>query len=535
MLKTIFDTTKSLVFLPLILLLCYCDKKSPLPDRQGELISGKQPVATRPIGLPNSETTHNTKLEKIQLDILNFGKNENLTDKEYALYKASLGELAAKYPREACEILASGLAPQSYQVKIAMFSIMMENFDSSVIIPLFEDLVKGRGTNSQGSETSEALSMALGKASDNLKFASVIKLLFEGNGAETHISYYFTEAGKINGSDLASNLDSFDLSGRQKDAAVLAIAFSISGDKPDDAARLLDTLDAGFAGSAYGRILGQLLEKDPERAQRMFLDLDDTKLQGALRYPDLMRALSKSENIGLLENALQRYSLTKANSATFGTLIKNMLTLDRSQAISVLDQLPDSSLRSEMIQDIWKDTNVNSLNDALDAISTLPENSKADSARGLAMRLALLDQDTAIKFIEQSPVSMQSRLVADVIDEAVAASPVNAVSIFDREMASGRLKPEEGSAVATHISFAYANHNVLQAKSWAEKLPSNYQPGAFRGLMESWGRSDPAGASKWLATVPAGPSRDAGARALVNEIESTDTQMAAKWKQTYER
>jgi hypothetical protein len=150
------------------------------------------------------------------------------------------------------------------------------------------------------------------------------------------------------------------------------------------------------------------------------------------------------------------------------------------------------------------------------------------------MRLAESNRDAAFQLIDQSPQSIQSRLVADIIHAAVGSSPAEAALLLDQETASGRLNAEDASNVANQISLSYANHDVSEAKAWAENLPQKFQPGAFKGLMESWGRSDPAGASQWLATIPAGPSRNAGARALVKEIESTDAQMAAKWKQTFE-
>jgi hypothetical protein len=485
--------------------------------------------------LSSDTASSEDRLRELKSAIHGFTAETNLAARDYERYNGRLLELAERFPDEACRLLASGSIERAYKSKVSMFSAMLANPDKMKTIPLLEELEKARNTNPDGRETAAALSEALGKVRNDPAFAGVIKSLFVGEDAGTNISYYFKEAGKLRGVGLADNLSALGLSGRDQDAAVFAIALSVAGQDQHAALDLLDRLDAGFAGSAYGEIMLQLLDRDPASAKQMLLDLDDVKLRGAIKHPYLLQALVKSENIGLLENVLQRFVITKDSASTFETLINGMAALDRPQAARILDQLPESSSRSALIQDLWRGTNVTTLEEAVSAMSNLPEASTVDGTRGILKSLAASDQEAAFQLIGKSPRSMQSRLVADVIDQSVASSPANAASVFNKEIKSGRLEPSDASEVAWRISFASANHNIEQARKWTRNLPSAYQPGAYKGLMESWGKSDPVGASEWLATIPAGPGRDAGARALVSEIESTDAQMAAKWKETYER
>jgi hypothetical protein len=484
---------------------------------------------------PDQEAASAARLVRLKQAIHSFTEESNLAARDYDQYNKWLIELAEKFPAEACQLLASGTIDQAYGSKVSMFSAMLANPDQLKTIPHLEELAKTRNANPDGRETATAMSEALGKISSDPAYLGVIKSLFAGEDGGSNISYFFKEAGKLRGAELADHLDEFGLSGRDKDGAIMSIALSIAPQDQNAALGLLERLDAGFAGTAYGEIMLQMLDKDPALGKEMFLGLDDVKLQKAIRHPYLLQALTKSENVDLLQNALQRFVLTKESSSTFETLVRGMSALDKSEAVRILDQLPESSTRSGLIQDLWKRANLKSLDEAAQAISGLPKDSILDGTRGVVMSLASSNQDAALELIARTQPQFQSRLIADVIDQSVSASPSNAASTFMQETKSGRLNPKDALPLANRISLATANHNVRQAITWAENLPSDYQPGAYKGLMESWGKSDPVGASKWLAGVAEGPSRDAGARALVREIESTDSAMAAKWKATFEK
>ncbi|RYD86656.1 MAG: hypothetical protein EOP50_22075 [Sphingobacteriales bacterium] len=54
----------------------------------------------------------------------------------------------------------------------------------------------------------------------------------------------------------------------------------------------------------------------------------------------------------------------------------------------------------------------------------------------------------------------------------------------------------------------------------------------MRGLMNPWMKSDPVAASQWLATLPAGPVRDEGAKVVIEQVNDTDPEMAEQWRKS---
>jgi hypothetical protein len=467
---------------------------------------------------------------QVRLSELNGKEQWDPTD--YDLFYSLLTEISANDPEQACKIISLGLGRPVFDVKVAMFSKMLETFGPERLSPLLEELANSTSKNSEGAQSSEAMVMALAKVKEISQYSGVLNILFRGDHAETFISYYFNEATATQGIKLRDLVGNFNLEGRKKDQAILSIAFSTASSDPEAALSLLDGINADFSGSAYGRLISQWMEKDPVRAKEVFMTFDAPKLQSALRDPDLLDLISQNQNLSILEHVIQKLPLTKTNSAMFEQLVNGLSSIDKTKAIDVLDDLPTSPVRSQLIQKMWQNTSVESLSEANSIVAGLPASSQIDASLGMVNQLARTNQELALQFINGSDVINQSKLIAKLTSVIVLSSPTNAAALFSKEVSNGRLTPADGAQVAGNISLSYANHDLNGAKLWATSLPAAAQPGAFRGLMKSWSRSDPVEASKWLASIPPGSSRDAGARALIDEIQSTDPQTASLWRKT---
>lgn len=328
----------------IVLLVVSCEKNpstSSAPNErrgdQTDRIVGKDSIKTgagssTSDDLSSDAASSEDRLRELKSALHGFTSETNLAKRDYERYNGWLIELAEKYPDEACRFLASGAVQEAYKSKVSMFSAILSNPDKTSTIPILEKIAMSRKTK-DGRETATALSEALGKTGNNdPTYAGILKILFNGEDAGTNISWYFKEAGKLQGVGLADNLSVLGLSGRDQDAAVFAIALSVAGQDQHAALDLLDRLDAGFAGSVYGEIMLRLLDKDPASAKQLLLDLADVKLQAAVKHPYLLQALVKPENVDLLRNVLQRFVITKDNASTFETLVGGMAALDRSEA-----------------------------------------------------------------------------------------------------------------------------------------------------------------------------------------------------------
>lgn len=467
---------------------------------------------------------------------------QHWNDETYQKFEIHLLELARLDPQAACHLLSRGInGDRTIGIdKVRAFSAMMQHHDPAVLIPLFQALVQSAATNPEGKSTAQSLLTAIATEPDHTTYSSILRILFEGNQAGLYVAGFFNEAAKHTGSALIDQLDHYPLPHAWKEEARLAVAYSISGSEPDTSLKLLDSMQGEFMGSAYGRVLIQMLEKDPTRTLEILSTFDASKTKSALRDPDFLTALAQPANRHLMNAALERLPFTQSNAPLFHDLAQSLFTADLPAAITMLDELPESPLRSQLIQDMWKNAPIHTTDQALQMAALLPDSSKEQAASGIAIQLATHDQSAALDFIAQNPPAQQSRLTADVVAEVFqqslsTQSQAQAREIYLNEIRTGRIKPEDAGKLASQITFATTNFDLAAGIDWVKQQPPAYLPGAVQGLIKSWSTSDPVAASRWLSDLPPGPAREAGARALVREIQSTDPQTAAMWKKTYQK
>lgn len=494
----------------------------PLPGR-----SAAAPATEKPAVAERGALTTAQILERLEI----FKKKSKWEDGDYEGFGALLVALAAQDPEKACELLAAGIGYEVHDWKTEMFAVMMKNFDAARMTPLLEQLAKGMERNREGYETCQAMAEALAGLGGATTYDPVLAILFASGKGEALISNFFNESAQHDGMKALEAIGRFGLTERRKEEALLAVAFVTASVDPEASLRMLQAMDPGFPGSAYGRLMSQWLMKDPKRAAEVFAGLDARQLQGAFRDPELMAQLALPGNRQLLEMSISNLPPNAANAEAFQKLAGALFTQDRMQAMVLLDELPEGPLRSDLIRDLWAKAALDGA-EAAGVIAGLPEGARLDASRGVVERLSAQDVEGAARFIYGSPVEMQSPLLAQMIGRVTQQSPTDAAALFSEQLRSGRLKEAEGSAVVSNLSLSYGNYSLSEAQGWISKLPSGVQPEAFAGLMMGWSTSDPVAASEWLSHVPAGANRDAAARVLANELRASDPKRAEEWLRT---
>jgi len=66
--------------------------------------------------------------------------------------------------------------------------------------------------------------------------------------------------------------------------------------------------------------------------------------------------------------------------------------------------------------------------------------------------------------------------------------------------------------------------------NWSARQTGALGEAAVAGVVTGLTKSDVPGAANWLNELPAGPSRNAGIKVLVEEIAETDPVAAIEWK-----
>ena len=367
---------------------------APVPPQKSAepVIERKRPVPQNPV----------RGTETILADIANLKLKTRWTDADYGVLKELLLELASQDPEAACSMLSKGLGYQVYEHKVGMFSIMIENFDADRLGPMFDQMAKSLGSNPEGYQTATALAVAFAKLSNTAGYDGVMKTLFSGEQAESLISTYFNEATLANGVASLEAIEKFGLADRQKSEASLAVAFALSTKDPETSFNMLEGLDPNFVGSAYGRLISQWLLTDRKRAESVFQTFDAAKLQSVLRDPDMLGLMNEPKNRKLLEGAIQKLPLNNANQDIFRVFAGDLFKADREYAVEILNDLPESAMRSDLIKELWSKSEISGFDEARALISKLPAESRLDASRGILEMLGKTNTAEATKFIYNS-------------------------------------------------------------------------------------------------------------------------------------
>jgi hypothetical protein len=100
-------------------------------------------------------------------------------------------------------------------------------------------------------------------------------------------------------------------------------------------------------------------------------------------------------------------------------------------------------------------------------------------------------------------------------------------------IASANLTPAELQGIAEDLSHSVKNSETGQWINWiSEKLPAEKSEASIRELVGKWTERDYQAAGKWLATTPAGPTKNAAVRSYAETVSTSDPATATQWAMT---
>lgn len=452
------------------------------------------------------------------------------TTEEDRLHFFLLDEIARRDPLVAIELIKQGLNCNIFGVSENMFKQMLRSPSREDLLPAFDAVAAGVEKDERGVETASALAYGLASTDGAVDdFRSTLNLLFSGKNAPTMVSLYFGEANPQSPEARLAIVEGLDLAGREKAEAISAIAFASIRENPELSLSLLKRMEPQQAGSVYGKLFASWIAADPVKATANLEGLDAPQLQVALGSNSLLNALVSKSTPETITSLLEKIPLTASTSQAFSKLLGNLAERSPSDAMRIISDLPESPARDNLVQESMRKAEVRTASDAAAVLAGMDGSMRASAAHGLMIRLSSVDQGTALEFIRHVPKEQQSRLTAELVAQTIARAPDQAAELL---LGEKEAIAAADASVAGNVSQAMANQNVENAREWSDRLPDHLKPDAYRGLVTVWRRTDAVAASKWLGTLPAGPARDAGARALIREIENTDTGTAEKWKAT---
>jgi hypothetical protein len=220
--------------------------------------------------------------------------------------------------------------------------------------------------------------------------------------------------------------------------------------------------------------------------------------------------------LAIAESASLSLDYTLAQAAVIDPAIANevastLLAYDTSRADQVLGQLIE----------IW------SARDPDGAVEWLIEHSsEVDSSLtgALAQRLAALDVETAMGYVDQLPPDIRNTWIVQISGPYAARDPAGALAWITQFQGEGFY---EGARAQIIMQTATSQPEL--AATLISTLPPALQASTSQRVARAWSVQDPQGAATWAATLQGSEAGSNAARSIVTEWIKSNSHAAHEW------
>ena len=169
---------------------------------------------------------------------------------------------------------------------------------------------------------------------------------------------------------------------------------------------------------------------------------------------------------------------------------------------------------------------------AMDSALARTGDERLAAIKGVIRAEGARNADATLNLVTKVEPSQQQDVYREVAKSFVYGNSAAAVRLIEDPQSLQDLGAGFRSEMLDHTVQVWAKQDLDSAKTWVEKLPDEDKANGVRGLMNPWMKSDPVAASQWLATLPAGPVRDEGAKVVIEQVKNTDPEMAEQWRKS---
>lgn len=211
-----------------------------------------------------------------------------------------------------------------------------------------------------------------------------------------------------------------------------------------------------------------------------------------------------------------------------GEIARSVFETDSNRAEEIIDLIPDSEQRNQMLEQIGRLRASVSIEEAMNWLSELPEGDRKEGWEGVAKEWARMDPEAAAEYgaSAEDPVA-QEQLIASASYYWAQRDPAGAAewarSLEGRSQANAMYRIVENWA---RDSPAAAGEFVTTS------LDGELQDNMTRQVVSRWLREDTNEASAWIDNLPNGSARDSAVYTLVGSIEGEFPATALQWANT---
>jgi hypothetical protein len=352
------------------------------------------------------------------------------------------------------------------------------------------------------------------------------------NGRSAMICRIFSSFRNKSGGDLLK-IAQEKLAGRERELAFREI--SVSQDNYANAFEIAGKIRSeNIRGNAFSRILERAVVTDPEMAKTKLDEMDARDLQSVLTFDsttksNLIRQLSQ-KSPDYLVSMMERVTPSVSTSNIYKNVIKEMVSVDFQKSSSIINNLPESDFRNDLISEQYEYL---AASDPANALVRAEQDldgsarSRAFSKIGLVVGQKSLEEVT--QYAEGLRGKDRSNFFSSAIIPQIVQNPEDVSDFLSVEQFD--IDDQTRNMAYSLIGNNLARQDVTRSKEWLATLANEQKASATRGVAESMAQSDPVALGQFLGEIEQDQAWMEGVKVLIANIRDSDPERAAQWQE----
>lgn len=322
------------------------------------------------------------------------------------------------------------------------------------------------------------------------------------------------------------------LKGRDLEVARYNIAMAVGEVDPDAGIMHAQKIpNSSERGQVIAAILSNLMDSDRKSAITKLQSLDSSDLQTTLQanagtFLSITRKLA-IENSDDLINLISTMIPTASNEAVFRDAIESISEKTPEKSLKLIESLPSGEMKTKLYGDHYHSIASSNPEKALELASNISDQKLKNivygkigdviGPKGWAKILTIsnnLNQEEKTAFL------------CTAIPHIANENPQQTSNLIT----TGKIElpPEKKREIFSALGEKFSSSD--SANSWLKSLPADYQPDAMRGIAKVMAQHDINGLATMLSTSRQDATWESGVRVLIDNIKSSDPEMARKWQ-----
>ncbi|MFK8031083.1 MAG: hypothetical protein AB8G18_12680 [Gammaproteobacteria bacterium] len=370
----------------------------------------------------------------------------------------------------------------------------------------------------EGANRNEMLQHSLGAyAKENPQEALAAALQLNGRYRSSAVIGVATQWVTEDSQAALSNLMAIeDKTLRQQ--AISMVSMTIARQGADKAIEWLDSFDSESRIDQLSNVLSQVAQTDARRALEYVMNnVTGSKRDSTLQ--ELLLITSRSD-LTVTQDYLAQLGPSAETSRLYQQLAGQMANEDSSTAFQWVSTLSGAE-KSNALKGIANALARSEPDQASSIIHQLSATDSAELIQGISRRLSYRDPEGAISWLEQFRGHASFKpAMSKVAMTMAAANPQRSLDI------AAMLGGTEGVEITSVALSKWADKNPLAAASWAAGSDSSVRAAALNSVTVRWAKSDPARASGWVFSLPAGDGKNRALMSLAQYIPPNINELA---------